>query len=72
MGQLWGPSLLLTRWGLTGIVCPKVKYGAIVWANKATNYKKYLDRVQRLGLLAMTHVCLSTHTAGLAATLDAV
>ncbi len=26
MGQLWGPSLFLTRWVLTAIVCPKVTY----------------------------------------------
>ncbi len=70
MGQLWGPSPFLTRWVLTGIVCPKVMYSAIVWANKATNYKNHLDRVQRLGLLAMAHVRHSTPTAGLEAILD--
>ncbi len=42
MGQLWGPSPFLTRWVLTGIVRPKVTCSAIVWANKATNYKKGL------------------------------
>ncbi len=47
-----------------------VTYGAIVWANKATNYKKHLDRVQRLGLLTMAHVHRSTPTAGLEAILD--
>ncbi len=65
VGQLWGPSLYLMRWVLTGIVLPKITYGAMVWANKAANYKKHLDRVQRLGLLAMAHVCHSTPTAGL-------
>ncbi len=60
----------LTRWVLTGIVLPKDMYGTIVWANKATNYKKHLDRVQRLGLLAMAHICCSTPTAGLEAILD--
>ncbi len=69
-GQLWGPSLFLTRWVLTGIVCNKVTYGAMVWANKATNYKMHLDWVKRLGLLAMTHICCSTPTAGLEAALD--
>ncbi len=70
MGQWWGPSLFLTRRVLTGIVRPKVMYGAIVWAYKATSCKKHLDRVQRLGLLAMNHVHHSTPTAGLEAALD--
>ncbi len=60
VGQLWGPIPFLTRWVLTGIVHPMVMYSTIVWANKATNYKKRLDRVQRLGLLAMAHICHST------------
>ena len=47
-------------------------YGAIVWANKASNYKKHLDRVQRLGSLAMAHMCCSSPTAGLEAILDAM
>ena len=68
-GQLWGPNPYLTRWVLTGIVLPKIPYGAIVWANKATNYKRHFDRVQRLGLLAMAHVHHSTPTAGLEAIL---
>ncbi len=58
------------RWLPNGIVCPKVTYCTIVWANKATNYKQHLDRVERLGLLAMAHVCHSTPTAGLEAILD--
>ncbi len=70
VGQLWGPNPFLTRRVLTGIVRPKIMYGAIVWANRATNYKKHLDRVQRLGLLAMVHVQRSTPTAGLEAILD--
>ncbi len=70
MGQSCSPSLFLTRWVLDGIVCPKVTYGAIVWTNKATNYEKHLDGVQRLGLLAMTHIHCSTLTAGLEAILD--
>ncbi len=65
VGQLWGPSPYLTRWVLTGIVLPKITYGAMVRANRATNYKKHLNRVQRLGLLAMAHVRRSTPTAGL-------
>ena len=65
VGQLWGPNLYHMRWVLTGIVLPKITYGAMVWANKATNYKRYLDGVQRLGLLAMAHVLRSTPTAGL-------
>ncbi len=48
-----------------GIVLPKITYRAMVWADKAANYKKHLDRVQRLGLLAMAHVHCSTPTAGL-------
>ncbi len=64
MGQMWGPSPFLMSWVLTGIVCPKVTYSAIVWAIKTTNYK-HLGSVQRLGMLVMTHVCRSTPTAGL-------
>ncbi len=48
-----------------GIVLPKITYGAMVSANKAANYKKHLDRVQRLGLLAMAHIHCSTPTARL-------
>ncbi len=70
MGQMWGPSPFLTRWVLTGIVRPKVTKSAIVWANKVINYNMHLDRVQRLGMLAMTHVHCSTPTAGLEAALD--
>ncbi len=65
VGHLWGPNLYLTRWVLTGIVLPKIAYGAIVWVNKAANYKRHFDRVQRLGLLAMAHVHCSTPTAAL-------
>ncbi len=60
----------LTRWVLTGIVRPKIAYGAMEWANKVTNNKKQLERVQRLGLLAMVHARHSTPTAGLEAILD--
>ena len=56
VGQLWGPSPYLTRWVLKGIVLPKIMYGAMVWVGKASNYKKHLDRVKRLDLLAMAHV----------------
>ncbi len=64
VGQLWGPNLYLMRWVLTGIVLPKIMHRAKAWANKATNYKRYLDRVQMLGLLAMAHVCHYTPSAG--------
>ncbi len=53
-----------------GIVRPRITYGAIVWAKVASNHKKQLDRVQRLGLLAMAHVRRSTPTAGMEAALD--
>ncbi len=36
------------------------------WANKATSYKKHLDGIKRLGLLAMAHGRRSTPTAGMA------
>ncbi len=55
---------------LQGIVRPRIMYGAIVWAKAASNHKKQLDRVQRLGLLAMAHVRRSTPTAGMEAVLD--
>ncbi len=64
VGQLWGPSLFLMRWIL------KVTYKVIVWANKATHFKKQLDRVHRLVLLAMAHVHRSTPTTGVDAILD--
>ena len=35
---------------------PKIMYDSIVWANKAANHKKQLERVQRLGLLGMVRV----------------
>ncbi len=54
---------------LTGIVLTKITYGAIIWANKASNYKRHFDRVQRLDLLAMAHICCPTSTAGLEAIL---
>ena len=44
----------------------------MVWAGKAANCKKHLDRVQRLGFLAMAHVQCSTPTAGLEAILGVV
>ncbi len=69
VGQLWRPNPYLMRWVVTGIVLPKITCGDIVWANRATNYKKHFDRVQRLGLLAMAHICRSTPTAGLEAIL---
>ncbi len=69
VGQLWGPSLFLMKWVFTGIIRPKIMYRAIVWANKAINYKRNLNRVQKLGLLAMAHVCFSTPTSGLEAVL---
>ncbi len=70
VGQLWGPNPYLVRWVLTGIVRPRITYGAIVWAKAASNHKKQLDRIQRLGLLAMAHVRQSTPTSGMEAALD--
>ncbi len=69
VGQLWGPNPYLMRWVLTGIALPKIMYRAMVWVNKAANYKIYLARVQKLGLLAMAHVHRSTPTVGLEAIL---
>ena len=68
--QLWGPSPFLGRWVLMGIVHPKVMDSAIMWAHKFTKNKKHLERVQRLGLLTMTHVWQSTFPAGLDTILD--
>ncbi len=45
-------------------------YDSIVWANKAANHKKQLERVQRLGLLGMVRVWHSTATADPEAILD--
>ncbi len=69
VGQLWRPNPYLMRWVLTGIVLPKITYRAMIWANKAANYRRYLDRVQRLRHLVMAHEHHSTSTAGLEATL---
>ncbi len=69
VGHLWGLNLYLTKWVFTGIVLPKITCRAMVWANKATNYERCLDRVQRLGLLAMAHGRHSTPTSGLEAIL---
>ncbi len=58
VGQLWGPSPFLIRWVFTGILRPKIMYRAIVWVNKAVNYTRNLDRIQRHspagGLLPLT------------------
>ena len=67
VGQLWGPSPSHMRWVYTGIIRPKITYGAIVWANKARNHQRSLDRLQRLGMLAMTHMRRTTPTRGVEA-----
>ncbi len=36
----WGPSPTHMKWVYTGITHLKITYGAIMWANKASNHKK--------------------------------
>jgi len=67
IGKLWGASPYLMKWAYTGMVCPMVTYGCLVWS-KVTNTtacKKKLERVNRLGLLSMSHFRRSTPSAGL-------
>ncbi len=68
--QLWGPAPSVMKWIYTGIVCPKVSYGAIVWASRSTYYKRQLDCIQRLGIVGMAHIRRTTPTAGLEAILN--
>ncbi len=58
--QLWGPVPSVMKWIYTGIVRPKVSYGAIVWASCSTYYKRQLDHVQRLGIVGMAHIRCTT------------
>ncbi len=41
VGQHWGPNPAHMKWVYTGIIHPKITYGTIVWANKASNHQKY-------------------------------
>jgi hypothetical protein len=65
IGQLWGPSPELMRWSYTGIVRPMVTYGSVIWAHKAKDHQKALDRLQRLAMLNITHILRSAPTRGL-------
>ena len=67
MGKLWGLPPKLMRWAYTGIVRPRLSYGALVWS-KACNSSwavKELTKINRLALLSMGHFRRSTPTAGL-------
>ena len=63
----WGPSPDLSRWALTGIVRPALTYSCLSWANavRSKGIRKKLDRIDRLGLLAVTQCAPSTPTQAL-------
>lgn len=65
MGKLWGPSPKKIRWMYETMIRPIIMYGAIVWAHRAKYYLKYLNRVQRLGMLCLGTFARSTPTLGL-------
>ena len=63
----WGPSPLLSRWAMTGIIRPVLTYAASCWAHAVTGRKtlKELEKVDRLGLLSICQCAPSTPTKGL-------
>ena len=70
LGQPQGPGLTNMKLVYTGIICPKITYGAIIWANKASNHQKGLDRLQRLGMLTVTHMRQTAPTKGVEVIVD--
>ena len=65
VGKLWGPSQKVIKWMYETMIVPIVTYGAVVWAHRAHFYRKYLNRVQRVAMLAMGAFARSTPTMGL-------
>ena len=67
MGRVWSPRPELCRWLYTGVICPMLTYGSLVWARAVTrpHIKKELYKLQRLGLLSIANVRKSTPTRAL-------
>jgi hypothetical protein len=64
----WGPIPAITLWLYTGIICPFLTYGAVVWARKTSMVliaKKYLLKVQRLGMLRVAPMRQHSPTMGM-------
>ncbi len=69
IGQEWGltPSRLV--WILTTIIRPRLTYGSVVWAHRATTTTvNSLVKVQRKALVAATHCMRSTPTKAMEVT----
>ena len=67
LSKIWGPKPTWVKYAYTGIIRPSITYASCIWA-KAVDYKgmaKKLESVQRLGLLAISHVRRSTPTKAL-------
>ncbi len=47
VGITWGPRPHLIRWIFTGIVCPALTYGSVVWAH-SIEYKHQTTKLKRL------------------------
>ena len=65
IGQLWGPSPALIRWAYTGMIRPIITYGSIIWSHRAERFKIELRKLQRLAMLATSHILKSSPTEGL-------
>ncbi len=63
IGQGCGLTPSRLAWILTAIIRPRLTYGCVVWAHKATTTSiSNLDKVQRKALVAATHCMRSTPT----------
>ena len=54
-----GPKPKLMRWVYTGIIRPKLTYGALVWAhNLSTKQHGKLKQLNRIAYMSLTPTCL--------------
>ena len=67
MRRTWSPKPEYTKWLYKDVVLPIILYGCHLWAHKisSTAIINRLNKLQRLGLLSVTHVRKSTPTAAL-------
>ena len=67
MRSVHGPKPKLMKWLYTGVVRPRLTYGAIVWnqAAKSNKMKKELNKINRLACLMLTPTTRSTPQATL-------
>ena len=67
MRRTWSPKPKYTRWLYKDVILPMLLYGSHVWQHKINNTTIYnkLMRLQRLGMMSVTHVRKSTPTAAL-------